>query len=394
MQEKEESVVREFGAGLYIYEQKNARIKFVEGFLHNVVFPAMIPISLAVVFYTFESLVDENPIDLVFSLFAALTILDQTHKAKIYLSATDDQHREYKKMLKQMNEWLESRLQGIGDSERNPNYEGGDRSDSDNAPEHIKPRAEISLTAFQDMNDVEIGVGSSDQVWEHGDIVLNNVTVTYTGYSTHSSGEKSDRLVTNVLENRSFRFDFSRCTAIVGESGSGKSSILKVIGGLLEPIEGEVWIGSTRMSSSTKYLIRTEMVMCSQDSLLFARSIRENVWFGNTTPFDDEKIMDVLERVGLGGWLSKQESGLDEVLATGEHQVSGGQAQRLQLARLLCKNKRYVLLDEACSALDSENRKRILKELKIYMKNKTTIWVTHNPDVIAAADTVVDISRV
>ena len=98
--------------------------------------------------------------------------------------------------------------------------------------------------------------------------------------------------------------------------------------------------------------------------------------------------------VGLSGWYSELSSGLDHQLAAGESQVSGGQDHCLQLARLFYKNVHYVLLDEALSALDSTNRKEIIKHLDSYLTGKTVLWITHNSDVMNSLDNVVNISEI
>ena len=144
------------------------------------------------------------------------------------------------------------------------------------------------------------------------------------------------------------------------------------------PQAGTVVIGSVALTPESRKIVRKNMAVCSQDSLLFARSIRDNIWYGNPEPADDEMILKALVDVGLRDWFNDYTDGLDTIIA-GESQVSGGQAQRLQLARLFCKNTReYVFLDEACSALDSRNRNLILKHMMRFLAGKTCVWVTHH----------------
>ena len=160
------------------------------------------------------------------------------------------------------------------------------------------------------------------------------------------------------------------------------------------PHSGEVRIGNLVMCDKNRAKIRDDMTVCSQESLLFARTIRENVWYGNVEPPDDTMIADALDRVGLSQWaFHEQENGLDTMLARGEGQMSGGQAQRLKIARLLCKDKQYILLDEPCSALDSKNRNKVVAQLRKYLKQKTAIWITHHDSILNTMDNVVDMAR-
>ncbi|GBG35169.1 Molybdate ABC transporter ATP-binding protein [Hondaea fermentalgiana] len=125
------------------------------------------------------------------------------------------------------------------------------------------------------------------------------------------------------------------------------------------------------------------MGFVSQDSKLFARSIRENIWYGNEGSPDDDKIWDVLEQVGLAKWVKELPAGLDTVLAT-ERMVSGGQAQRLQIARLLCRTGvHYVLLDECMSALDPAMRAHVTIALRNFLSDKTALVITHSHDTVS-----------
>ncbi|GBG32692.1 ABC transporter B family member 3 [Hondaea fermentalgiana] len=136
------------------------------------------------------------------------------------------------------------------------------------------------------------------------------------------------------------------------------------------------------------------MGFVSQDSKLFARSIRENIWYGNEGSPDDDLIWEVLEQVGLATWVEGLRESLDTVLAT-ERMVSGGQAQRLQIARLLCrKGVHYVLLDECMSALDPSMRAHVTIALQMFLRGKTALVITHSHDTISdLCDHVVHIGK-
>ena len=382
MEEREEEFAAKLSKDVLSLESKNALVTFFHVFTADFVLLSLIGTISALVFYQFENLSKSNPLELVFSLFAVLNFAEQVHKSKIYLDATLPQSKQYSETKNLVFDWFESMKK---DSKGENDNNDGDSS------------ILVSVTnSFSSLSDIEIGEVAGSATWMKGNIILNNISITY--YEKHPSIQdsvsrslQSSHGITAV-QNRSFVFNYRESTALVGESGSGKSSILKAMGGLLTLSEGEIWFGSLEMNEDNREVIRDELAFCSQDSLLFARSIRENIWFGNSLDCDDNVILDSLSKVGLSDWLSKQPKGLNTVLTTAEKQVSGGQAQRLQLARLLCKNKEYYLLDEACSALDSGNRTRIVGHLKRHMKNATVVWITHNSEVVSSLDNVVDIT--
>ncbi|GBG31691.1 ABC transporter, putative [Hondaea fermentalgiana] len=181
--------------------------------------------------------------------------------------------------------------------------------------------------------------------------------------------------------------------AIVAESGAGKSTLFRAASSLIHHT-GSIKFGNVELNGATKHAIRARMGFVSQDSELFARSIRDNIWFGNTGVPNDEKIWSVMTALGLAVWAQGLAQGLDTVLAS-EKMVSGGQAQRLQIARLLCReNVHFVLLDECMSALDPLMRSAVTKELKTFLEDKTTLVVTHSHDTIAdLCQSVLDIGK-
>ncbi|GBG16195.1 ABC transporter ATP-binding protein, partial [Hondaea fermentalgiana] len=138
-----------------------------------------------------------------------------------------------------------------------------------------------------------------------------------------------------AVRDISFTIPQGLTMAIVAESGGGKSTLFRVASALVRHQSGNVFYGNIALNDLTKHAIRKHMGFVSQDSMLFARTIRENIWYGNAGEPDDSVIWSVLENLGLGSWVHSLDDGLGTVLAT-ERMVSGGQAQRLQIARLLC----------------------------------------------------------
>lgn len=177
-----------------------------------------------------------------------------------------------------------------------------------------------------------------------------------------------------VFEGLTLQVKHGEHIGILGESGCGKSTLLKLLAGLYEPDAGQILIDG----ESTPEKIRGQIAMVMQHNSLFPLSIRENITCGHTVP--EEKLWAVCQSAGLVPWIESLPQGLDTNVGERGSRVSGGQAQRIQIARALGKEASIVLLDEPTSALDRENRKEILKTLQEQLKDKTVIHVTHHPE--------------
>ncbi|MBQ9071927.1 MAG: ABC transporter ATP-binding protein [Bacilli bacterium] len=172
--------------------------------------------------------------------------------------------------------------------------------------------------------------------------------------------------------------------AIVGKSGSGKSTILKLITGFLKPIAGEIYIGKEKLSNINLDKFYDYVSYVSQESPLFDGTLRENIIFDQKV--EDKDIIKVLKLLNLTEFYNKLEKGLDSEVGEKGILMSGGERQRIALARLFFDNSSIVILDEATSALDSENEINIINLLLNKLKNKTIILVTHKVDLLKQFD--------
>ncbi|XP_020273299.1 ABC transporter B family member 4-like isoform X4 [Asparagus officinalis] len=180
--------------------------------------------------------------------------------------------------------------------------------------------------------------------------------------------------------------------ALVGESGSGKSTVISLVERFYDPDAGEVLIDGINLKEFQLKWIRGKIGLVSQEPVLFASSIRENIAYGKDGATTEE-IRAAAELANAAKFIDKMPQGLDTMV--GEHgvQLSGGQKQRVAIARAILKDPRILLLDEATSALDAESERIVQEALDRVMANRTTIVVAHRLSTVRNADTIAVIHR-
>lgn len=181
---------------------------------------------------------------------------------------------------------------------------------------------------------------------------------------------------TTVLKDLCFDVHYGEHIGIIGDSGCGKSTVLKLLAGLYEPDGGKVTIAGEYVPEK----IREKVALVMQQNCLFPLSIRDNITCGHE--ISEEAIWSACENASLTQWIEGLPLGLDTNVGERGGQVSGGQAQRIQLARALCKNAPLILLDEPTSALDRDTGESVLAALNKLMEGKTVIHVTHHPETL------------
>ena len=179
-----------------------------------------------------------------------------------------------------------------------------------------------------------------------------------------------------VIKNLSLSVKPGEYIGIVGGSGCGKSTILKILAGLYEPDCGEIIIAGRRSPEK----IRENVAIVMQHNSLFPLSIRENITCGHD--ISEEKVWAACENASLTKWIASLPDGLNTHVGERGNQVSGGQAQRIQIARALCKDAPIILLDEPVSALDQDTGHSVLTALNKLTDGKTVIHVTHHQEML------------
>lgn len=179
--------------------------------------------------------------------------------------------------------------------------------------------------------------------------------------------------------------------AIVGETGSGKSTIIKLIIGLLKDYQGEILISSEELAKLNLNELYNHITYISQESPIFSGTLRENIVFDKKAT--DEEIQKVLKLVSLEKFYRHLENGLDTELGERGIKISGGERQRVALARLFFENTNLIILDEATSALDNITEKEIMNNIMQNSKDKTLIIIAHRLETIKNVDKILVLSN-
>ena len=216
----------------------------------------------------------------------------------------------------------------------------------------------------------------------NGDIEFKNVSFTYSG------SKRKNR----VLNNISFKIDARSITAIVGISGSGKSTILKLIDGQREPTIGTVTIDGYDVIKVSKDSLRDNISIIAQSPYIFNTTIRENLLMAKPDATQDE-LEDACEKACILDDILETEYGFDTKMNEKGIRFSGGQKQRLAIARALLRKTKILILDESTSAIDNIAQEKIMKSIKNLRNECTIIIVAHRLSTIINSDNILFLSK-
>jgi len=190
-----------------------------------------------------------------------------------------------------------------------------------------------------------------------------------------------------VLTGFNMKVNKGQTFAIVGESGSGKSSVAKLLMGFYMPQSGSIAIGGKNIADMTLEEMRGQVSYVPQEAVLFGVSIMENIRYGKPNASDDE-VVEAAIAANAHNFILEQEKGYETQVGERGIRLSGGQCQRIAIARAILKNAPILLLDEATSALDTESERLIKETIRNYGKTRTTIIIAHRLSTIEDADQV------
>ena len=189
-----------------------------------------------------------------------------------------------------------------------------------------------------------------------------------------------------ILHGSNMTFPKGSFTAIVGESGCGKSTIAAILMGRNKGYAGEITVGGTSLSEISEASLMENLTYISHNSYLFKGTVRDNLLMARPNAGEDT-LWQVLEQVNLADFL-RSEKGLDTMLNEKASNLSGGQCQRLALARALLHNSPVYIFDEATSNIDVESENDIMREIHALAKTKTVILISHRLANVVAADNI------
>ncbi|WP_205509343.1 ABC transporter ATP-binding protein [Longitalea arenae] len=192
-----------------------------------------------------------------------------------------------------------------------------------------------------------------------------------------------------AIDDISFSAKTGETIAFVGPSGSGKSTLMKLLVGLYRPQDGKILYNGIDETDINFEDLRNQIGFVTQDTQLFSGTIRENLMFVNTTA-TEENLMDALKKASCTNLLARAEKGLDTMIGEGGLKLSGGEKQRLSIARALLRNPRLLIFDEATSSLDSLTEEEITNTIKEIssQRNQITILIAHRLSTIMHADRI------
>ena len=206
-----------------------------------------------------------------------------------------------------------------------------------------------------------------------GNVEFKNVSYSY-------NNEK------NIINNLSFKINKNSSVALVGESGSGKSTIIKLIMGLIKYDKENILIDDKELSKLNLNSFYDNVTYVSQEAPIFDGTLRENLIFDKKIP--DEEIIKVLNLVCLDKFYEKLENGLDTELGEKGVRMSGGERQRVALARLFFDDSKIIILDEATSAMDNITEKLVMENVVKQLDNKTLVVIAHRLETIKDVDKI------
>lgn len=246
------------------------------------------------------------------------------------------------------------------------------------------PAAQVSAERINEVleRDVNIKEGSVGEGREQGTVEFKNVSFRY----PHASEDE--------LSNISFKIEKGQTLAIIGATGSGKTTLISLIPRFYDATEGEVLVDGVNVKNYKFDTLYDKLGYVTQKAVLFAESIRENVFFGESAaPETDEELKNAIELSQAEEFVNKLPDGTEHMISQMGRNVSGGQKQRLSIARALSRKPEILVFDDSFSALDYKTDAKLREGLNEKLKDTTKIIVAQRISTIRHADKIIVLDR-
>lgn len=243
----------------------------------------------------------------------------------------------------------------------------------------LLPRAQVSASRINEVLATPLSVKDPEEekpLTERGTIEFRNVSFGY---------PDSDEC---VIKNISFRAERGQTVAFIGSTGSGKSTLINLVPRFFDATEGQVLVDGADVRDIKQSTLRNIIGYVPQKGVLFSGTVKENIAFGNPD-LTDEQIMRAAEVAEAHGFISEMENGHDSEISQGGKNVSGGQKQRLSIARAVAVNPEIFIFDDSFSALDYKTDKKVRQNLRAAAQGATKLIVAQRIGTIMDADKII-----
>jgi subfamily B ATP-binding cassette protein MsbA len=236
--------------------------------------------------------------------------------------------------------------------------------------------AERILPIIDLNNEINLNEDKNKLIISDGEIVFKNVYFTY-----------KSNLANKVLQSINLKFTGGKMTALVGHSGSGKSTLLNMIPRIYSPTNGSIHVDNKDISKFNLASLRSEISIVDQNTTLFDDTVLNNIKYARPEA-SNEEVFEAANQSMCKEFIDNLENGHETMIGENGVKLSGGEKQRLSIARAFLKKSKIILLDEATSSLDSETEEKIQKALSELTFNKTTIVIAHRLSTILNSDNI------
>ena len=236
--------------------------------------------------------------------------------------------------------------------------------------------AERILPIIDIKNEISLNENKDNLDISRGNIAFENVNFSY-----------KSNLKNKVLQNINARFSGGKMTALVGHSGSGKSTLLNMIPRIYDPNDGKILLDNQDISKFNLASLRSQISIVDQNTTLFDDTVLNNIKYARPEA-SNEEVFEAAKQSMCNDFIDNLENKFETMIGENGVKLSGGEKQRLSIARAILKKSKIVLLDEATSSLDSDTEEKIQKALDQLTLDKTTIVIAHRLSTILNSDTI------